>query len=254
MNVEEKIKKLLRLAGQKDSAEEAATAYGQAQRLATLYRLNLADLEDAEVSELEPRQVEEIEQRLIVEWDRVVLWKMRLIAALADANACGSFYRSGHGTGCYAYGQPSDLDAIAYMYSAIARDVDRIATAAVAAWRGRESPRSYGRSFRLGMVATLKKRLASQRSVVAEAKEDVERARLAAIDDLEAMATATTALARVCAIEVYQEQVEVAIGEYRKGLGLKGGQSFAGVGAGYYDGRRAGERVSLARGARALKG
>lgn len=233
------IRKLLKLAANNPSAEEAAAAFGRAQELAAKYRLDLDDVGVEEEAEPAPREVEKIVQQTIEHWNRAVPWKLTIAQAVARANDCRTFYVSGTHGGITAYGQERDLQIVSYLYKAISREVDRLARLANVA-----GGRSWGRNFRMGAADEIATRLArAQRKVLAEAKE-------------EAFARGgETALVRIDRAEEYSERVSKAVDDYADSeLNLGRGVSFRDAsGYGYRDGRRAGSSVAISGGGRALR-
>ena len=252
--ITDRIAKLLKLAGGTPDANEAANAYANAQRLATRHALNLEDIEsgltESEAADSLP-PIEGIERRVIESWDKAIAWKVSLAIAIAGANACKVYLRRGSEGYIKAYGQPRDLDRVEYLYQAIAADVDRLARRAVADWDGPKS-RTYGRDFRIGCAHAISSRLPSADSVIAEARLEVEEARGLACgrDDMAALGSATMALVRVDQAVVYQASVAAAVDAFETKLKLKKGAGFSGPrrASGYFDGRRAGRSVALARG------
>lgn len=256
VKITSKITKLLRLAEQRDSAEEAAVAYAQAQRLATLHGLNLSDvvLDAAESEQDVPLVVESIEQLTLDEWGKAVAWKVRLVSALAEANKCRSFYSSER---VVAYGQPADLHVVAVLYRSISQQIDRLAKEAVRCYTGREGSRSYGRSFRLGAVSEVRRRLPRPADLVQEQEQEVNKRRELAVaaDNTAALAESTTSLVRVCAAREHIDAVKSAVDAYaEERLNLKAARGFAGADVrGYHDGRRAARAVSIAKPAKGLR-
>lgn len=273
-NIEDKVRKLIRLAGGTSNIHEAATAFARAQALATAHGLNLDDLGDDEESKQPPREVEEVEQRYLERWKKAVFWKIILAGAVSRANNCQHCYESGSRPtqtmdgfegGAIAYGQPSDLDTVEYIYQAIRNEVDQMAKAAVKVYkedpeldpRFDESPRVYGRSWRMGCVDAIALRMKSSKDVVEEKRLEIEGERQKAFmaDDAPSMEKSTNALVRVNAAEEYMKDVKKAITKYEDVLGLHRGASFSGAGSssGYAEGRTAGSNIGLGGGGKALK-
>lgn len=258
-HIQAKITKLLRLAEQKDSAEEAAVAYAQAQRLATLHGLNLADvaLSQAESEQSVPLVVNAIEQLELEQWRKGVAWKVKLCDALVNANKCKAFYSSAR---LVAYGQPADLHTVAVLYRSIGEQSERLAKAALRSYTGTSSgARTYGRAFRIGAVAEIRQRLPKPEDLVRERETLVNERRQLAVanDDTAALADATTALVHVCAAQQHLDQVKAALDTYAKDvLNLSGrGASFAGADSrGYYDGRNAAKAINISAPAKGLRG
>jgi len=181
--IKAKIRKLLTLSQNNPSAEEAAVAFGMAQTMATRHGLGLDDID--KVSPDAPDEiVGEIKKRNIAPWDKAVPWKMHLVQALAMANGCKAYTSPGRGGGAHAYGQEKGLDAVEYLYAAIAHQVNAMASAAVQAykndpetdarWGG--SPRAFGNAFRMGAVHKIYQRMKSQLKVLQEEQEKIAKA------------------------------------------------------------------------------
>ncbi len=263
-SIQDKIVKLLKLAADNPNVNEAAVAFARAQELADRHALDLDDLiaTDAEDTQEPPREVEKIQQRIIERCGKAVAWKTILAQAVAKANRCNIFLRSGSlAGGLVAYGQPSDLATVEYIYKAIAREVDKMAKRAVRDYKATDpepgwdaSPRSYGRSWRMGCSDTIADRFAAL-DAVETARDEVDDARKKAIEsgDEQALASSTHALVRVNQAAEYVAEVEAAVSKYRDGLGLGQGRGFRGAGEGYGAGRRAGHSVNLGSGGKALK-
>lgn len=223
--IEDKLRKLLRLAQQHDSAEEAAVAYAQAQRIATLNGLRLDEVAASEhADEPEPPLVVEKIERMCIDTSRkTVVWRSLLALALAEANNCR-------------------------MYRSITEQIERLAREAVQRYQW-DDKRRYGRGFRLGAVAEVERRLPSPNEVVKERRDDVDARRQQAIvaADAGALASSTTALARVCAAEQHLQRVSQAIDAFEVSVGLKlRKRGFASADAnGYHDGRRAGQSIGI---------
>ena len=238
----ERVRKLLALARNNPSVEEAAVAFARAQELAARLQLDLDDTSGPPEAPDADRPVEQIDDLELDTFARAPAWLVELAEAVAHANRCGFYWRSGqrggHAGGVYCYGQPSDMAAVAYMYQAIKREVDRLARHAA-----RGKGRSWGRNFRLGAVEEIGHRLqqARRRAVASAKSEAFEQG-------------GETALVRVDRALEHDQQVRDAVGIYRdEYLNLVPATGFAGAGAyGYDAGRRAGRTVTLG-GGRALK-
>lgn len=261
-NITDKIRKLLKLAADNPNVNEAAVAFAAAQDIATRHALDLDEIstDDEERHDEAPRTVEEITKRFICEFNgKAVYWKLQLADAVTDANGCKYFYNSHRGI--TAYGQWSDLDTTAIMFNAIEIQIERLARDAVKVHKdqlieewgslqeatdcGEDSPRTFGRNFRLGAVHEIGHRLRSRKETVS-----VERRNIKAVGD-----DTTAALVRVDRAAEYLVRVDAAVAKFRKGLNLGGGSSFSGAtggGGGYAAGRAAGRTVGLG-GGRALK-
>lgn len=224
-----RVRKLLELARNNPSIEEAANAFARAQEIAARHALDLDDLATAP-PDAPPRRrdVESVCEREIESFNRAAMWKVLLAEAVAGANRCNVYYTAGKGGGITCYGQPSDIDTVGYMYAAIRVEVDRIANAA-----SRGKGRSWGRNFRLGAVHEIDKRLkAATIRVVRELQQEAFKV------------GGETALARVSTALEHDVRVRRAVEEFRGYLGLR--RSTHTVGSyGYGDGRKAGRGVGL---------
>lgn len=250
--IEDRIRKLLALAGQQDNANEAAVAFAQAQRLATMHDLDLDEL-------LMPRQEEppaarevgQIIKLAIDSWDRVVAWRLTVAGAVARSNNCRTFYRSGRGGGVTAYGRQHDLDVVLRMHHEICNVGEALARAAVAAYRADpeldprfdDSPRVFGRNFRIGFASAIAQRLPSPEEVLNDARTE-------AAQQWKALGSAepTTALVRVQNAANYLGRVRYRLDEAEASYGLGRGREHGGLGgrgSGYAAGRRAGASVNL---------
>ena len=254
-NITDKISKLLRLADQRDSAEEAAVAYAQAQRLAVLHGLNLDDvlLSETTQSDDPPLVVADVEETVLEWWGKTVAWRYGLAATIAKCFSCDCYSQTDR---LVVFGQPADMHNVTVLYRRIAAAIDNLAREAVKHYHGRESSRVYGRSFRLGAVSTIGKKLASASDVVDERRAEVDEQRRLAVaaDDMGKLAASTTALARVHAASEHLDRVKAAVDAYgRDVLKLRKGRDFAACTSnGYYDGRQAARGIDTAKPARAL--
>lgn len=285
--IEEKIRKLLQLAGNNPSIEEAAVAFARAQDLATAHGLELDDImQRAEADEAPPppREVGAIVVEQIETWGKAVAWKCTLGYAISRANNCESYRNQG---GCTApdpgycfYGQAADVETARYIYLAIVAEVEAMAKRAVAAYaadpevdpRWDASPRIYGRSWRMGCADAIARRMPTPAKIVEAKRLEIQQARAKALgmgsltpegfpggsSMTTALAVATNALVRVDQAAQYVSKVEDALKHHgKKVLGLRSASGFAGASSsdGYAAGRAAGESVNIGVGtARALKG
>lgn len=246
MITQDKIRKLLALAKNNTSPEEAATAYARAVELATLAGLDLEDLEDlakaAETPE-PPRTVESIVLRTLdaSTHRRVCTW--RCYVSMGVARSCGV----GHilqGGVILVYGQPSDLDTASTIYTAIAAQVEDMADRAVSEYRTHSyrdphrdpSPRAWVSAWRVGCATTIFHRLRHRADVVAQKRAELPTAETVALARID---NAAAYLARVAAaVERFADEQLPRRVDHRA-LGRISSAS------GYRDGRLAGERVSL---------
>lgn len=233
--------KLLALAKNNPNVNEAAAAFARAQEIAARHAIDLDTLADDEPDTTPPLTVEAICKREVERMGKVVAWKASLLTVIANANRCkvytGHTYVNGPMRTLCAYGQPSDLDTVAYMYNAIKREIDRLARDTA-----RGKGRSWGRNFRLGAVHEIGQRLTQARAKAVQSARDDAFAR-----------GGETALVRVDRALEHAERIDAACSDYgRDTLRLRSGGGFQGAGSyGYGEGRAAGRSVGLG-GGRAL--
>lgn len=253
--IKDRLAKLLRLAANNPNEHEAAAAYAQAAEMAARHALNLEDIDtshDADHEQGAPSR-ERIGARRVVTCKKAVLWKWSAANGIAKAHRCEAFTRTGVKSrvrigrdtyvrtwedddehGIWIYGQPSDMDAAAYLIDVILPEIDRRGTAYVAAVRSRG--RADGRAFRAGMAHEIARRMQeTTERVLSEARTQ------AYAKDGE------TGLARVDQIAQHVEEVKRAVEHYGKHkLKLRTSGSFADVDArGYAAGRAAGRNVNI---------
>ena len=257
-NIETKIRKLLRLAQNNPSVEEAAVAFATAQRLATLHALDLDDLGSGEEPE-PPKEIEKIRTEILDIWKKRTEWKLVLAGGISRANGCLVYYTR---SGIVIYGQPSDIATARYVYLAIVREVDALARSAVKAYvsdeerDGWETPRQYGNAWRLGCAHAIRQRMPTRAEEVKATKGAIEGERTAAAIGGESLAPSTTALVRVCRAEEYVAEVDRRVEDFKRGLGL-GKRKPAGrvsSASGYEAGRKTGAGMNLGGGRRAIGG
>lgn len=242
--IKKRIANLLRLADNNPSAHEAAQAFATAQEMATRHALELDECVEDDEQAPPAREVEGIARRTIERWNKAVPWKITIAHAVARANGCKTYYTSGHGGHITAYGQPSDLETVHTTYLAILAQVEGMAKRAIKAYKADpdldprfdESPRSYGRSWRMGCAAEVRRLMPARETYVEQERKRIAEA-----------SPGSTALVRVDAAAEYTTAVAEAVEDYAKTeLKLKSGRGFArpSSSAGYRDGRRAGANVS----------
>lgn len=253
--IRDKLAKLLRLAAHNPNDKEAAAAYARAAALAERHALNLDDLDISDDASADVPEIEDMEKRRVLVCDKCLLWKWTLIKGIAEAHRCGAYSSTGtryvrknwrgevvervkysdtDEHGIWIYGQPHDMDTVAYLVAAILPEVDRRGSAYVAASpsRGRRD----GRAFRAGMADEIATRMReTTKNVLAEARTQAYAK------------SGETGLARVNAVALHVEQVQAAVEHYGKHtLNLKTSSPFAGVRKhGYEAGRVAGRNVNI---------
>ena len=149
-----KIQGLLRLADSAD-ANEAAVAAAQAQKLMDRYKIERAmaeldttttDVDDGEEPIACP---DPIETNARATWKGVLavgICKVNQVAVMRDTNKS-----------IMAFGRPSDLNTVRYLYSYLVREVDRLCDLLC-----QGCGRTYRNNFRLGAVGAINARLAEQ--------------------------------------------------------------------------------------------
>ena len=228
----DRLAKLLRLAKNNPNRHEAATAYAHAVAYAARHALRLDDAEDGDNEREGPRIVENIEDRLIFKGSRIPHWRLSLATSIANANRCDVYrsrVRGGVIEGLRIFGQPSDMDAVQYLYTAICAEV---------AERGRLYGKGRGRGaasdFRNGMAHEIGERIEQNAAtMLAESKEQAYSR------------GGETALARVCEALAHVEEVSRAVETYAGELGLKPYNTKYRVGGDYERGRAAGAAVNI---------
>jgi hypothetical protein len=179
-----KIQKLLALAGNNPSANEAAAAAAMAQKLMLEHKLSMSAVEMS-ASAGEP----------IVEYDVLAdeggrsprQWKVNLLGAICNNNFCRSVYWSarfhvgenkhlnrGHMSRgkMVIFGKRSDIDTVLYLYQWLVNEVERLAKKAKQQIKDEHGPNSYKEevsirswtdSFRKGCVTTISTKMYLQR-------------------------------------------------------------------------------------------
>lgn len=237
--IRDKLAKLLRLAANNPNDKEAAAAYARAAALAERHALSLDDLDVSDDASAPVPEIEDIDKRRVVACRKTVAWRWALVHGIATAHRCEAFSRTGRGwqageAGIYIYGQPRDMDTVAYLIDAIMPEIDRRGAAYVAAddRRGRAD----GRAFRVGMADEITTRMReTTANVLTEARTQAYAK------------SGETGLARVNAVALHVEQVQAAVERYgARKLRLGTPTPFAGVHAGGYEaGRVAGRNVNI---------
>lgn len=252
MNIEdrvlERVRKLLALARNNPSPQEAAVAFARAQELATRCGLQLDDLDgasDACDQAPPPRPVGPVLEARLVEGSRVPGWQQVAVNAICRANGCRAFLRKGFGAvdGLWAYGTVEDLAVARAVLAAVLTEVDALTLAATRVYkadpyvdpRWEPSPRSYAAAFRAGAADTIAGRLPARDEVMKRARAELGSAQ-------------GGALVRIDAAGDYLARLEDALDLHAEKLGLmkpRRVKRVVGSARGYFDGRRAGEGVGL---------
>jgi hypothetical protein len=144
----DKIRKLLALAGNNPSVEEAAAAFARAQDLATRHRIELASVEIGaeEDTELVQERVKASTGKRVMGWKKTLAWSMQSMGVYV------LFYQ---GDGQFSFaGTKADVDTARYMFSAICAEIERLAKDQ--AYGG---GRAYVNAFKLGAAREVCRRL-----------------------------------------------------------------------------------------------
>lgn len=147
-----KATKLLRLA-QSSNQHEAALAAARAQEI--MDRFKIESLSISEQSAPEEPIKDFRNDPLETELKSKVAWKIQLASAVARHNQCRIYIMGGP---IAIVGRPSDVTTVRYLYGWLVREVNRIAGRDTAGYG-----RIYSNNFRLGMIDTIRERLAEQR-------------------------------------------------------------------------------------------
>ena len=225
----DRIAKLLKLAeGKGTTPAEAATAAAQANRLMLKHNINQATVDGVD---LDPSMLEAIERGVLWEGGRIVSWRMELACGVARLNQCRvlihaatrpTHARPERRAHLSIIGRPSNSAVVSYLFTFLAREIDRLAKAADHGW---ESARSFRNSFRVGAVRTVLTRLSEDRDEQRrEARFAKQSAALVLVDKHDTDVAAYT-------------KRHASSGTYHGGAG----SSSAGAKAG----RSAGERIAI---------
>lgn len=158
----EKVKKLLRLA-QSTNQHEAALAASRAQEIIDRYKIEKFALEYEEIEKPD----EPIKDFGVDPIDNTTAtWKYRLAHVLAQVNQCKVYadINEKRDRTLNLIGRPSDVATVRYLYSWLAREVDRLADKHCLG-----CGRTYYNNFRNGCVDTIGERLKEQRKQTAAA-------------------------------------------------------------------------------------
>jgi hypothetical protein len=237
-NILDKVRKLLRLAGNNPNPEEAATAAAMAQRMLDAHNLSAAMLELE--TEAPPRPEEPIQDFgsgavLGVVRDHAA---ERLASVIARANGCRIYFMGGlrQGRRICLVGRATDAEAARYLYAWVAAEMTRLAEA-----HGHGMGRVWRGNFKLGIVDTVGRKLREGREAMAA------EAKATAAHNPHALMVVSTALAQ---LEQRSKSVEVWMKSHLKlSAGRASGARYDG--SAREAGRRAGESIAL-RGGRPL--
>ena len=231
MSTEDKIRKLINLARGAGTPQEAAAAWGVAQRMATLHHLDLADLDEQPDAEPPVRSVEEIETITLEELGRRCAWRITIACGIAASLSCSVMTRRRNGgVEVAAYGEPTALATVRSTYIYMRDQCLEMARQAQRSRPRGVSARSYAHDYRVGYAVAISERMQPTRQVL-------EAAQRAADPGTTAIARVETAIARVA-------EVERALDKWRRDQNLRSGRTFTrsrGETQGYRDGVRDGQ-------------
>ncbi len=166
--------KLLRLAEGNADANESASAAAAAQAILDKYEIERAML-DTDGDAPDPVDSEPIGDRgSLDEWSRMVNWKARLAAIIAEFNGCDTFLRRNsyrRHASVELVGRPSDAQTVRYLYAALVGEVDRLTRI-----NARGMGRGYANAYRHGVVDSIRDAFRRRR------RETIDEARAAAPD------------------------------------------------------------------------
>ncbi len=254
-NIEEKIKKLLRLAADNPNVNEASAAFARATALATRHMLDLdsIDTSDPHAEPAPRREVETPVYRVIEDWRQRVGWKMTIAQAVGAAHLCRASWAS---HGLYLHGQPDDITAAEMLYNQITHQAEGIARQAVRNYAteltdtyggvrdavdcGESTPRTFGRNFRIGLADAIQRRTKSAKQEAEAVRAELEAAQAGSA------VGGSTALVRVDNALAYVEEVTTAVETFYE-KETKGNTNLQGASGdgGYAEGRAAGHDVNL---------
>ena len=156
-----RVRKLLELAANNNSPEEAAQATARAQELMFKYSIGEADLEVIETE----REAEPVENNIIHdEGKKRDVWKSSLATVLANAFGCKCYFSTEGGFRLHVVGIRSATQTVAYLFGYIQLEIGRLSDEAWKAHKSetKQSVKTWKNSFRLGAVNTISNRLAEQ--------------------------------------------------------------------------------------------
>jgi hypothetical protein len=166
----DKVRKLLRLAGNNPNAEEAASAAAKAQGMIDAHKLSAAMLELDEPARAVPDEpVADYGAEPLGDFGRDGGARVRLASTIARANACRIYMRNGRSI-CLV-GRASDCETVRYLYAWLVGEMERLADR-----HGHGLGRVYRANFKLGVVDTLHRRLRATRDADTATARETARA------------------------------------------------------------------------------
>lgn len=270
MNILERIKKLLRLAQNAGSEQEAALAAQRAAQLMAQHEIHEASINLDGPDEV--RAVEEIVPEHPVTFTKKrVAWHIRIASAVAASYGAECYTNGGYSdaekNGIRFFGRLSAVQAAAYTTQYLIRKVEEITD--------KQAPQSlyarkYRNAFRLGCASRIgarineetqaeKQKLGKRRKEAErfEARAD-ERAKREQFDvsdeggapDVENIPTPPASAGVLARVEKEREEVHTAYKTYSKKWGRSTSIGSVSSGSGYEAGKAAGDRVKLGNRAR----
>lgn len=228
----EKVRNLLRLAGDKGNENEAAAAAAAAQKLIERHRLDMAMLDEGADDRPSAEEVRECEDPL----DRgkaIIAWKGKLAGGLCAANGCRNFWRSG----CLIIvGAPSDVQTVRYLYAYFVREINRLAKQ----YAG--NGKSWTHAWRVGCASIIAERL---RKAAEEARNDARGEAQSADERGVALVRVDAGIARIDARSAVATK-------YLEGLKLTKTKTVVRANGGFQQGQIDGRHVQMAGGSAAL--
>lgn len=240
--IKDRIRKLLALAANNPSAEEAAAAYAQASRFALKYQLDLEELGSPLEADDAPElpTLSDVVRRVVHEAKRMSTWRGIVLNALAKANLCRAYNSCGSLT---VFGVEKNVATVAYLFDAVCSQIDEKAKEALRRYDGPRG-RTFGNSFRMGAATAVAQRI------------QIDPAR--AVDEAaeEAKAIGGNALVRVQRAREYVEANTAVLQKYASvvlNLGRAKKTRYRHDHDAYVAGRAAGQTVTLGGSRPALK-
>lgn len=154
----DRIKKLLALAGNNPSKEEALAAMAKAQAMMLEHKIELADIPDDDPEKHEEPILEEVD---IGGNTRTVTWRRSLHMVICEAHFCKAVCLPGT-TRKQVVGKRSHIQLVTYLYNYLVREIDRLFVEYCR--RGGFLRRPDQRSFAFGVIAELGQRFRDERA------------------------------------------------------------------------------------------
>lgn len=249
----DRIRKLLKLAGNAGSEAEAALAAERAAQMMAQHEIHEAQV--ALDAPNEPRTPEPIEKRFeVTTTTKRVAWHMRVTGGVAKTYGACAYW---HGGSVVLFGRLSAVQAASYTALYLMREIERITdrTAPTS-----EYSRAYRNAFRLGCARRVSQRLEEEHAQKRKAQGlpfdaddlpvgdpgDLEGDEVTPVDAEPPPASAGVLMK----IERDHKEVEDAYADYSKKWRKGHHVGQVSSGSGYSAGRNAGDRVSLGGGGR----